>query len=81
MDKTSEFIRAAGDLIQSLISKLAPDEIQGLSSLIAAGAMLQIQTSWSRAGHVETVLVLIHPNGERDELAALELNEHHGAVS
>lgn len=81
MDKTSEFIRAAGGLIESLIATLDPEEVQGLSNLLAAGAMLQIQTSWSRAGHVETQLWLIHPNGERAELAALELDEHRGAVS
>lgn len=81
MTPTNHFIKAAGDLIQSLIATLSPEEIQNLSGLIGAGAMMQIQTSWSRAGHVETVLVLIHPSGERDELAALELNEHRGAVS
>lgn len=73
MNPTNLFLKATGDLLGSMLETFDDEVRENLSMQLAAGAMLQIQTSWARHGHVETVLVLIRPNGERSELAALEL--------
>lgn len=74
MNPVENYVRASGDMLREWSTDLDPEVRDGLNDAIAAGGALQIQTTWSRSGHLGTVLVLVGPNGDRLELAALELN-------
>ena len=67
------YLRAAHNLLTESLNQLDPEVVRDVSAHIGAGAMLQMQSSWSRAGHVETTITLIYADGERVELAGLEL--------
>lgn len=73
MNQIENYVRAAAALLQAWAVELDDETRDNLNDVLQAGGMLQIQTAWSRAGHVGTELVLIAPTGERLELAGLEL--------
>lgn len=73
MNATFNYLKSTGQMIEATLQTLEPETVADISGLIAAGAMIQVQSAWSRSGHVETTIVLIHPCGERVELAALDL--------
>lgn len=73
MKCTENYLRAVGALLQAWAAELDDETRDNLSDVLQAGGMLQVQTAWSRAGHVGTELVLIASTGERLELAGLEL--------
>ncbi len=73
MIPTENYLRAVGALLQAWAAELDDEVRDSLNDALQAGGMLQLQTAWSRAGHVSTELVLIGPTGERLELAGLEL--------